>query len=67
MKGKGFEVLVKDGSGKIIIDRAVGSIIDGKIWAKDYTKGEFSEGKEATLYIDGKPQITYYGIRRKRE
>ena len=67
MNGKGFEVLVKDGSGKIIIDRPVGSIRDGNIWAKDYTKGEFSEGKEATFYIDGEPKITYYGIRGKRK
>jgi len=60
MEGEGFEVVVKDKSGKVTIDRHVNNIRDGQGWAENYTKGSFPAGSEATFYIDGKPQVTYY-------
>jgi len=66
MEGKGFEVIVKDEKGNVTIDRHVNNISDGEEWAKTYTKGRlFNTGKEATFYIDGKPQVTHYSKDRK--
>ena len=60
MKGEGFEVIVKDESGKVVIDRPVNNISDGHGWSRNYTEGECSTGREATFYIDGQKQVTYY-------
>jgi len=66
MEGRGFEVVLRDKEGKVIVDRPVNHIRDGHGWAKVYVGEQSSEGSEATFYIDGKPQATYYNQNRKR-
>lgn len=63
MKGKGFEVVAKDASGKVVADRPVNTRNDGHGWAKNYTdesRGVHCGAKEATFYVDGKPEVTYH-------
>ncbi|MEK6904521.1 MAG: hypothetical protein AABW87_02920 [Nanoarchaeota archaeon] len=66
MKGKGFEVIVKDLEGRVVIDRSVNNINDGHGWARNYAEGEFNAGREATFYIDGRPKVTYHGRERRK-
>jgi len=56
MKNRGFEVVARNGKGKVIIDRSVNDISDGRGWGESYAES----GLNATFYVDGKPQITYH-------
>jgi len=59
MKGKGFEVQVKDSKGEVVIDRPVNTRMDGTGWCKNYVES-MGPGQEATFYVDGKPVETHY-------
>jgi len=67
MEHGGFEVVVKDSEGKVVIDRPVNNTSNGHGWARNYTEGQFNAEREATFYIDGKPQVTYYGSNRRKD